>query len=919
MAPTPNRKRKSASAAITPKSNAGGSANVSANSTPAKKRASRGKGKSDTVINLDVDDPFSFDSKSDTHPEPLKNISVERTAFGGMKFSRSPPSSSERYASLEKIAERRGNVSGLSSSATRPSPLSVTAVLQSSSSVSTTPKTKGKKRVLLNQSSSEYQMDEDEDKDFANESIKGKSTPGTPAAPGSAQSSAKRRSKSSAFTEAAASIYEQKKTNEEDLYKVPELNPIEQLEVDHATEEHKLLAPGARVLALWGHEFYAAYVCGRDGLSRYLVHFVEDNLNRLLPPTGVIPLALLSTGYEISFIWPVDDEEVGKVGEIVAAPSGDDAEEWVEGIFEVREANLEQEEVKKVSWEKIYLSKEQRAKINVSAVNSTVFVDQENIVNESRSSRRSRTTRFSNESLATGTVSTPQPASASRATRSAKTPKTPKTPAVEVPVEEEESVEAAASSETLPKIPTQTPKTEGNRRGQSGGRKPSPVKPVTPASTRSTPRRKATQQKQVEEEVQREEDEKEEDVNMEEKQPQEEEKQPTIQPSSQQPEEIQPVEQQQPEVEEPTAAETTAKEISMEEQSTPPVEEPEEQPQEEQQAEIMEVAADTVEQDKNNQSTHEVPEVNSNGTGAEAAELSFNIEQLNGTVEEGQADEKDTSAATAIHNLSNGSSPTKQQQTDNNMTAMEFLAANDEEAVPSSTEQPATPDAVAAKPVNTTMFENMKFVLTSATRSKKTSDFNKRDYRTKIEERGGQMIEDFSALQEGDKAFLIADTYYRTHKYLSALSLSVPCVKHNWILECVNQEHLVDHLPFMLPAGESTLDSTKIYDWKPLKGQLLREKRVWLGFVDIWSSIISNLGAELVEGMPQGIMDKLERCRENPVNILLSDVTCEKALAERVEAEGGIAVSSEWVIQAIVTGELPDVNASDRFRFDSAP
>jgi hypothetical protein len=53
--------------------------------------------------------------------------------------------------------------------------------------------------------------------------------------------------------------------------------------------------------------------------------------------------------------------------------------------------------------------------------------------------------------------------------------------------------------------------------------------------------------------------------------------------------------------------------------------------------------------------------------------------------------------------------------------------------------------------------------------------------------------------------------------------------------------------------------------------------------------------------------------------MLLSDATCEKAIADRVEAEGGIAVSSEWVIQAIVAGELPDVNESERFRFDSAP
>jgi hypothetical protein len=70
------------------------------------------------------------------------------------------------------------------------------------------------------------------------------------------------------------------------------------------------------------------------------VHFVEDNLNRLLPPTGVIPLASLSAGHQVSLI---DEEEIGKAAEVVAPPMGDDAEEWVEGLFEVRGVGAEEE------------------------------------------------------------------------------------------------------------------------------------------------------------------------------------------------------------------------------------------------------------------------------------------------------------------------------------------------------------------------------------------------------------------------------------------------------------------------------------------------------------------------------------------------------------------------------------------------
>lgn len=41
--------------------------------TPSKKRVLKTK---ETIINLDVEDPFNFEKKEDSHPEPLKNISV---------------------------------------------------------------------------------------------------------------------------------------------------------------------------------------------------------------------------------------------------------------------------------------------------------------------------------------------------------------------------------------------------------------------------------------------------------------------------------------------------------------------------------------------------------------------------------------------------------------------------------------------------------------------------------------------------------------------------------------------------------------------------------------------------------------------------------------------------------------------------
>jgi len=92
-------------------------------------------------------------------------------------------------------------------------------------------------------------------------------------------------------------------------------------------------------------------------------------------------------------------------------------------------------------------------------------------------------------------------------------------------------------------------------------------------------------------------------------------------------------------------------------------------------------------------------------------------------------------------------------------------------------------------------------------------DFNKREYRTIIGERGGTVIEDFLDLKEGELVVLIADTFYRTHKYLSALSLSIPCLSCLWIQECVANRKLLKHEEFLLPAGESTSEPGRICQW----------------------------------------------------------------------------------------------------------
>lgn len=83
------------------------------------------------------------------------------------------------------------------------------------------------------------------------------------------------------------------------------------------------------------------------------------------------------------------------------------------------------------------------------------------------------------------------------------------------------------------------------------------------------------------------------------------------------------------------------------------------------------------------------------------------------------------------------------------------------------------------------IFEGMYFILTSANRQTGPPPFTKKDVRKAIEHRAGNVIESFEGIKDDDKVYLIADTYYRTHKYLTALSLSIPTVSFKWIEESV--------------------------------------------------------------------------------------------------------------------------------------
>uniref|UniRef100_A0A914HZT7 BRCT domain-containing protein n=1 Tax=Globodera rostochiensis TaxID=31243 RepID=A0A914HZT7_GLORO len=855
-----------------------------------------------------ADDPFNFTTQSDVHPEPLKNISIERSSFNEVKYTKSLPSSADRYANMEKIAASRNpqlaaslsaqptysqdSLSHLSSmtstslrlelsctseSGSTPKSITgqratITALTASgstrkkrgeASSTTTTPrsfaKRKGSARVsaaAAAAAAAEEEEEENEEEGMDDDSFRmevdveqdtkqggsttrkrglsktAPSTPKTPADVGVPKTPERGSARRAGIDSARKAAEEQQKRKEADLY----------------TESHVFMGVGARVLALWGTDYYAANICGREALGRYYVHFVEDNLNRTLPPTGVVPLSALKPGIQD------DNDEVGKVSVVVEQPATDNASDWTRGEFTLRELDEEKtpdDVIKTVSWAKLFLNKDQGHKLlqqqqqqktpvgrrTTQKLNPVQDIDEENIISDARSFRRSRSAALARLSTNSSSSLAAAAAAAAAATAAA----------------EGSSEDNNTSLETTP-TPPRTPR-KAKQPTTPAKRKPSPAVDTSSggSTTRSSVRRKGSRSS------------------------------PRLAPV------VEDEQHQKQAKEEKDEEEDQKKDMDKTEK--------------EQGTEQQQQQEEKMEEDSN-----------------------------------GEQQDVQTPQQQLVTGKRKGTSETIAQQ-------QQQHEKDKSEESPTLPEQAATTTKQSSDEEEPAIFAGLKFVLTSATRpNKKVTDFNKRDYRKKIEERGGQIVEDFTQpLAPDETAYLIADTYYRTHKYLSALSLSIPCVSYKWIQQCVSEKKLTDHQAHLLPAGESSLDPNQQFEWKPLKGVLMAGKRVLIcsnspesdpsivSFAEIWTTILQNLGATLVgigDGEPfapkstVSLEQKLAFCGkvEPPVDVLLAETDCPTDLAKLVEERAGLAVSSEWVIQAIVTGSLPELSepGGERFRYDSA-
>lgn len=255
-----------------------------------------------------------------------------------------------------------------------------------------------------------------------------------------------------------------------------------------------------------------------------------------------------------------------------------------------------------------------------------------------------------------------------------------------------------------------------------------------------------------------------------------------------------------------------------------------------------------------------------------------------------------------------------------------------EATTPKTPKTPKTRAKAATAPVAETTkaeayFAGLSFVLTSANRKAKAEDgeeerppaFNKKRVRQIIEEGGGRVVEELGGAEP--ISYLVADTHYRTHKYLAALARAIPTVSHQWILDSVEAGRALPHANYVLPAGVG-LELGRLMEWHDHCPSLLRNWRVLvhtenrpahpsaLDFVQIWSPLVEAMGARRVAEAAE-LAGGEEESR-----LLLTDASCGAGVLTAAAAANASAVSSEWLIQAIITGRLPEPGAHPKYRYD---
>uniref|UniRef100_A0A7E4W094 BRCT domain-containing protein n=1 Tax=Panagrellus redivivus TaxID=6233 RepID=A0A7E4W094_PANRE len=214
------------------------------------------------------------------------------------------------------------------------------------------------------------------------------------------------------------------------------------------------------------------------------------------------------------------------------------------------------------------------------------------------------------------------------------------------------------------------------------------------------------------------------------------------------------------------------------------------------------------------------------------------------------------------------------------------------------------------------IFAGKTFILTAATRGDTEPPFHKKSLKRQIENRGGRVIDALTDVADAKSTYIIADTFYRTSKYLGALSMSIPPVSFKWILESIESEELKNPNDYFLPAG-IVEGSDQVVPFRPstnVLGGLRIAVYNWcprdnMNFRQVWAPIINNLGGVYVE-LPDSVADVIDALKnaEEPIDYMVVEEGCDYTVVDAAYEVDATPVRADWLTHAILTGEMDNTD-----------
>ncbi|KAG7271757.1 hypothetical protein CRUP_032660, partial [Coryphaenoides rupestris] len=212
-------------------------------------------------------------------------------------------------------------------------------------------------------------------------------------------------------------------------------------------------------------------------------------------------------------------------------------------------------------------------------------------------------------------------------------------------------------------------------------------------------------------------------------------------------------------------------------------------------------------------------------------------------------------------------------------------------------------------PENASLFMGFAFMLTASSETDRLTNKLASD-----DDHEAEYVETAPYNKGYTESQLQADQHCRTRKYLLCLASGVPCVSHIWVRDCCKEGKLLNYRNYLLPAGMGP--DEQIVEWHPhcKPFESLKVLLVFGESEELWVQLLTLSGASTVRHY-QADKDSSD-IPAGKFDVVVTDGACPPPVEKSVASQKVPLVSTEWLIQSVICGELLGYRSKPQYDHD---